>query len=113
MSLSENTLVQTHVSPGNVTVKLGDAVNVEVTDRGVFNAENAADTRRVQEALGRFLCDVGRHPTEAEGLQALFTRPPTVAESKWKGPYLDDERLVGRFDYVSPQAGRGYEITTK
>jgi len=52
-------------------------------------------------AVGYFSIDVGRLPTEAEGLSVLFTAPPS-AES-WAGPYLGSEGAIvdpwGR-DYI-------------
>ncbi len=38
-------------------------------------------------ALGAFRLDVGRFPTNEEGLSALRTAPSGVA--KWNGPYID------------------------
>lgn len=37
-------------------------------------------------ALDMFLVDVGRYPTQQEGLQALVQNPGTLAT--WHGPYL-------------------------
>lgn len=42
-------------------------------------------------AIERFHLDVGRHPTEEEGLQALVQRPQSIEESVWKGPYLEKD----------------------
>ena len=41
-------------------------------------------------ALQTFRLDVGRYPTNEEGLRALV-RPPPDAAGKWSGPYLDGE----------------------
>ena len=38
-------------------------------------------------AVEQFRSDVGRYPTEAEGLQALLTEPAAGAQG-WVGPYL-------------------------
>ncbi len=38
-------------------------------------------------ALDLFHLDVGRYPTEEEGLKSLFAKPEGV--SNWSGPYLD------------------------
>lgn len=40
------------------------------------------------KALQAFRIDMGRYPTEAEGLQAL-TQPP-AGDGRWRGPYLKD-----------------------
>ena len=39
--------------------------------------------------LDLFHLDVGRYPTEEEGLQALNQRPPSLPQ--WAGPYLKKE----------------------
>ncbi len=38
-------------------------------------------------ALDLYHLDVGRYPTEEEGLKALYTKPESL--SGWSGPYLD------------------------
>lgn len=50
-----------------------------------------SDTAKVQveqlnSALELFLLDVGRYPSEAEGLDALVERPQGI--ERWNGPYL-------------------------
>jgi general secretion pathway protein G len=50
-----------------------------------------ADTAKVQlqnlsSTLDLFRLDVGRYPTQDEGLQALLARPPSA--EGWNGPYL-------------------------
>src|SRR5215469_13183914 len=54
-------------------------------------------TARVQisnivAALELYKLDVGHYPTEAEGLNALVTAPPS--EAGWNGPYLRRESAV-------------------
>lgn len=41
----------------------------------------------LDKALQAFRIDVGRYPTDAEGLSAL-TVQPSGAEGRWRGPYL-------------------------
>jgi len=41
----------------------------------------------VKGALQLFYIDVGRYPSESEGLEALLRQPS--GKSGWKGPYLD------------------------
>jgi len=48
-----------------------------------------AQIKNVQGALDLFLIDVGRYPTETEGLKALIEAPAGAAG--WAGPYLDEE----------------------
>src|SRR3954467_2887783 len=40
----------------------------------------------LDKALDQFRLDVGRYPTNEEGLQALVTVP--TGEPRWAGPYL-------------------------
>ncbi len=44
-----------------------------------------------ENAIEQFRLDVGRLPTQEEGLQALRVRPSTVDQSKWNGPYLQKD----------------------
>jgi general secretion pathway protein G len=40
--------------------------------------------------LGRFEIDCGQYPTSEQGLQALLTAPPGLANpASWQGPYLE------------------------
>lgn len=50
-----------------------------------------AQVKNIQGALDLFLIDVGRYPTESEGLAALIQAPAGAAG--WSGPYLDDEAV--------------------
>ncbi|MEM7569580.1 MAG: type II secretion system major pseudopilin GspG [Pseudomonadota bacterium] len=48
-------------------------------------------------ALDYFRLDVGRYPTQQEGLEALWSAPPGV--EAWKGPYVQKaEALVDAWD---------------
>ena len=56
-----------------------------------YLARAKVDTARIEmknmaTALDFFLLDVGRYPTQQEGLQALVTSPAGLAP--WHGPYL-------------------------
>ena len=63
-----------------------------------------------------FFIDMGRYPTEQEGLNALLAAPPGA--ENWGGPYLEAPEALtdpwGRaYLYKSPGAnGRDYSITT-
>lgn len=47
--------------------------------------------RMLKGALETMRLDIGRFPTEQEGLQALVTRPVDERIApRWEGPYLDD-----------------------
>lgn len=51
----------------------------------------AAQIRNLAEAVSLFEYDVGRVPTQQEGLQALVTAPAGVAG--WAGPYLSRDAI--------------------
>jgi general secretion pathway protein G len=50
-----------------------------------------AQVKNIQGALDLFLMDVGRYPTETEGLEALMEAP--AGSAGWAGPYLDEEAV--------------------
>ncbi|HEV8014421.1 MAG TPA: type II secretion system major pseudopilin GspG [Stellaceae bacterium] len=43
-------------------------------------------TQALQTSLDLFLLDIGRYPTDQEGLQALVQSPPGL--NQWHGPYV-------------------------
>ena len=47
--------------------------------------------QNIESALDLFRLDVGRYPTQAEGLEALVARPPGLAA--WNGPYLKQKSV--------------------
>jgi general secretion pathway protein G len=48
--------------------------------------------KMLKGALQTYRLDVGRYPTEEEGLMALVQKPADArAAAKWQGPYLDGE----------------------
>ncbi len=51
----------------------------------------AAQIRNLASAVGLFEYDVGRVPTEQEGLQALVEAP--AGSAGWAGPYLDRDAI--------------------
>lgn len=51
----------------------------------------AVQIRDFEQAVDLFRLDVGRLPTNQEGLDALVTRPATA--NGWNGPYLRGNRL--------------------
>lgn len=48
--------------------------------------------KNVAAALQLYRLDVGRYPTNEEGLQALLKAPPSA--SMWNGPYLPDSSAI-------------------
>ncbi len=71
------------------------------------------DIAALRAAVETFHIDVGRYPTTTEGLQALVTPPPGVAN--WHGPYVKASSVSGGLDaysYRAPGAdGKPFEIT--
>ncbi len=68
----------------------------------------------IDKALELYKLDVGRFPTNEEGLEALIKRPGTAA-STWAGPYLKSGTVPtdpwGRpYRYANPGANGGLEI---
>lgn len=78
------------------------------------------DTARIQiEKLGGVLdlyrLEIGRYPTEQEGLVSLVERPPQV--DAWNGPYLKNRESLadpwGRpYGYRSPGEHGEYDLYT-
>lgn len=69
----------------------------------------------VQNGLNYFQIDVGRFPTEAEGLKALTTAPADL--SSWSGPYVrNDKQLVDPWGkpliYKAEAEGKPYVLET-
>ena len=56
--------------------------------------EDAANVQieTIASGLDLFLLDIGRYPTEEEGLKALVVAPPNLA--RWNGPYLSRSSLL-------------------
>jgi general secretion pathway protein G len=80
-----------------------------------------ADVARIQienlaTGLDLFRLDVGRYPSQEEGLRALFARPSGVAA--WRGPYVTGSKLpLDPWDrpylYEFPGKGGGaYDLTS-
>ncbi|MEQ8821754.1 MAG: type II secretion system major pseudopilin GspG [Sumerlaeia bacterium] len=58
-------------------------------------------------SLNLFLMDVGRYPTDQEGLMALLEPPSSVSKELWDGPYVDSNALApdpwkNPFEYKAP-----------
>lgn len=65
------------------------------------------------DAIERFKLDVGRYPTEQEGIQSLTRRPLSDLNS-WTGPYVDGVYEVdpwgSDYMYRSVEGGDGFEL---
>ncbi|WP_326534470.1 type II secretion system major pseudopilin GspG [Pseudorhodoferax sp.] len=54
------------------------------------SATARAQLDALDKALQAFRVDMGRYPTDSEGLRALVAAPATN-DPRWKGPYLSNE----------------------
>ncbi len=65
-------------------------------------------------ALDLFMLNVGRYPTTDEGLGALWTRPASVGEDDWHGPYLKRKEMLdpwgNAFSYYCPPRKGGLDF---
>lgn len=69
----------------------------------------------IEKALDLFKLDVGRYPTNEEGLDALVKRPGALAQ--WSGPYLRSGEVPkdpwdAPYKYSNPGPKGGVEILT-
>ena len=79
-----------------------------------------ASVARVQlealnKALQSYRMDIGRYPSDDQGLQALVRPPVDVDRTRWRGPYYPDTPVLDPWGspYVYQflgTAGRGYEV---
>lgn len=71
-------------------IKIGNAMAVagdKLSQSGEKMKHDAAkiEIGQLSQTLDLFKIEVGRYPTQQEGLQALITEPPRVSD--WHGPY--------------------------
>ncbi len=78
---------------------------------------SASDIASISLALGLFEAEVGRLPTNEEGLQALIQCPKTVSPELWNGPYLRHGRVpidpwknAYIYRYPEPRAADGFGV---
>jgi general secretion pathway protein G len=96
---------------GLISALVGPRVLGQLTD----SRERAAKLQieAFSSALDIYFIDVGRYPTQSEGLSALVQRPGNV--QGWNGPYLRGGNVPddpwGR-DYRYTSDGRNFQITT-
>jgi general secretion pathway protein G len=83
---------------------------------GRAKAETAKiEIKNLSVGLDLFLLDVGRYPTDQEGLRALIEPPPGLAA--WRGPYIKRAGVPvdpwGQpYVYRSPGRGGDYDLYT-
>ena len=74
------------------------------------------DIRNIGIALDLFRLDLGRYPTQDEGLKALVQQPPGL--QRWQGPYLKETQVptdpwTRPYHYQIPsQHGGDYDLYT-
>jgi general secretion pathway protein G len=71
--------------------------------------------RSLAQAVELYRLDVGRYPTQTEGLAALARRPGTAP--RWNGPYLDREAGLtdpwnAPYQYRQPGRQAPFEVFT-
>jgi general secretion pathway protein G len=69
----------------------------------------------IEKSLDLFKLDIGRYPTNEEGLDALVRRPGAIAQ--WAGPYLKGGELPKDpwgepYKYANPGPKGGVEVLT-
>lgn len=67
----------------------------------------------LDKALQAYRIDMGRFPSEGDGLRALVTAPPN--EPRWRGPYLKDQVPLdpwgSPYQYRIPSSrGKDYDL---
>jgi general secretion pathway protein G len=73
------------------------------------------EIKNLSASLDLFVIDVGRYPTEQEGLAALVTKPPGL--EAWRGPYINSKGAPldpwGRpYNYRYPGQHAQYDLYT-
>jgi general secretion pathway protein G len=98
-------------------------VGIAVPQLFRYFSQAKEDAARIQmqtiaSGLDLFLLDVGRYPTQEEGLQALVESPP--AADRWAGPYVREPTILtdpwGRpYVYRKPgqQKGIAFDLFTR
>ena len=93
---------------------LAGLVGPAVMDRlgGAKSKTAAIQIADLDKALEIFKLDVGRYPSNAEGLQALVAKPASAGG--WNGPYLKGglpaDPWGNAYRYANPGPGGGIEI---
>jgi len=85
-------------------------VGVSVLRRPDEARQGAAKTQiaNFKGAINLYYIHTGKFPTTDQGLKALVEKPDDVEERKWKGPYLDSNKVPSDpwdNEYVYQQPG--------
>jgi len=101
---------------------LGLLVGIAVPQLFKYFSRAKEDAAKIQiqtiaSGLDLFLLDIGRYPTDQEGLKALVEAPANLAN--WAGPYVSQASILndpwGRgyvYHVPSRQAGVAYDLYT-
>ena len=95
-------------------------VGLNVLKRPDEARQGAAKTQiaNFKGALNLYYIHTGKFPTVEQGLKALVQRPDAVEEKRWKGPYLDSNKIPedpwdNEYVYLQPGTeGADYDITS-
>lgn len=93
---------------------LAGLVGPKVLDQlgGAKSKTARVDIAGIEQALDLFKLDVGRYPSDAEGLRALVERPATA--QGWTGPYLKKglrpDPWGGAYLYKNPGRNGGADV---
>lgn len=101
-----------------VVIGLIAAVAIPQVMKLLGNAKGKAariQLQTVENGLNYFQMDVGRYPTDSEGLKALMVAP--AGTSSWSGPYVrNDKQLIDPWGrpliYKGEVAGKPYVLET-
>jgi general secretion pathway protein G len=102
-----------------LTILVLVAISSAACSRAIFTLKPDSQTKtkikiaEIDQALDSFMFDVGRYPTENEGLKVLMVQPDEL--KGWKGPYLrrNNDLLDGwnrAFIYHSPGESYPYKL---
>jgi general secretion pathway protein G len=101
---------------------LGLLVGIAVPQLFKYFSRAKEDAAKIQmqtiaSGLDLFLLDVGRYPTDQEGLKALVAAPPSL--DRWAGPYVSQASIItdpwGRpyvYRVPSRHQGQAYDLYT-
>ncbi len=69
-----------------LTAAVGFSAIKQIEKARVVTAKSQIETFSL--ALDSYYMDVGAYPTSEQGLDALFTKPVSLSNNNWDGPYI-------------------------
>ncbi len=97
---------------GLLALALGPRLFGDVNVAEIASAK--AQVSQLGGAIERFHQDIGRYPSDDEGLEALTRQP--AGESKWQGPYISEDLLMDpwgvayQYHYPSNQPNTPFDL---